>query len=382
MRTSLLNVILSVTSILVAVAIAEVALWSLDFSYPVFLQADTTMGHSHRPNAEGWYRDEGQAFIKINSHGFRDRERSLEKPAHTVRIAVLGDSYAEALQIDLNHTFWTVLEGALNRCKPFGPDRVEVLNFGVSGYSTAQELILLRSGVWAYSPDIVLLAFLSGNDVRDNSAKLADGYPRPYFNAHLELDSSFQQRTIFRIKSSGAWALMVGLSDYSRVAQLFSMVKHRWGQRSRATPARDVEQDIGLHDHVYLTSEVGDWKEAWTITERLIVQINEDVLAKGAKLLLVALSNAIQVHPHVEIRERFARQLGVPDLFYPERRIQALALRHGIPHVVLAPELQKIAEQSNMFLHGFKNTRMGVGHWNADGHRHAGEIIARRFCSG
>ena len=33
----------------------------------------------------------------------------------------------------------------------------EVLSFGVSGYSTAQELLALRQHVWQFDPDIVLI---------------------------------------------------------------------------------------------------------------------------------------------------------------------------------------------------------------------------------
>ena len=41
----------------------------------------------------------------------------------------------------------------------FPGKQVEVINFGVSGYGTAQELLTLRQKVWDFSPDIVVLAF-------------------------------------------------------------------------------------------------------------------------------------------------------------------------------------------------------------------------------
>src|SRR2546426_8189504 len=44
---------------------------------------------------EGWYRKEGVSYVRINSDGLRDREHSKSKPADTVRVAVLGDSYSE-----------------------------------------------------------------------------------------------------------------------------------------------------------------------------------------------------------------------------------------------------------------------------------------------
>ena len=39
------------------------------------------------------------------------------------------------------------------------------------------------------------------------------------------------------------------------------------------------------------------------------------------------------------------------------------------------------AEDHHVFLHGFKNTKTGEGHWNEQGHRLAGELIAARLCA-
>jgi hypothetical protein len=40
--------------------------------------------------------------------------------------------------------------------------------------------------------------------------------------------------------------------------------------------------------------------------------------------------------------------------------------------------MQAYADAHHAFLHGFPNTRLGTGHWNADGHQVAGELIARK----
>jgi hypothetical protein len=47
---------------------------------------------------------------------------------------------------------------------------------------------------------------------------------------------------------------------------------------------------------------------------------------------------------------------------------------------VLAPELQQYAEQHQAFLHGF-GSDLGNGHWNSDGHRVAGELLAQKLCA-
>ena len=76
-----------------------------------------------------------------------------------------------------------------------GKSKVAVLNFGVSGFSTARELILLQKRVWQYSPDVIVLLVTTSNDVKDNSRTLNQysGQPLPYFvyrDGKLILDDS------------------------------------------------------------------------------------------------------------------------------------------------------------------------------------------------
>ena len=52
----------------------------------------------------------------------------------------------------------------------------------MSNYGTAQELLTLRQCVWRYDPDLVLLAFFTGNDVWDNSRALKNDPEVPYFS--------------------------------------------------------------------------------------------------------------------------------------------------------------------------------------------------------
>ncbi len=74
-----------------------------------------------------------------------------------------------------------------------------------------------------------------------------------------------------------------------------------------------------------------------------------------------------------------AERLGVADLYYPERRFNALAAREGFPILNLAPAFQAYADERRVFLHGFGRD-LGNGHWNEEGHRLAGETIARWLC--
>ncbi len=379
------NLLLLGVALLVALALAEILLRVVGFSYPNFYRYDYHTGAALRPGAAGWWREEGGAFVRINARGMRDdREIPIEKPPQVFRIAVLGDSYAEALQVDVTKTFWRLLEERLNSCEFASGKRVEVLNFGVSGYSTAQELITLRERVKPFAPDLVLLAFLSGNDVRDNSKAIAGPYPRPYFtlqDGRLVEDTTFRGHWIFKLKSSLPWQWLQAASNYSRLIQLLNKVKNVAGQPLSAPRAEGAVEEIGLNDHVYLSKPPQIWEDAWRLTEALVTEVRDESRRQGARFLLVTLTNPGQVPPDSVTMLNHAKKLGEPDLFYPERRMQALAAREDMDAVFLAPAFARYAAEHKVYLHGFANTQLGGGHWNEQGHWLAAEIISRHMCS-
>src|SRR4051812_26091528 len=93
------KILMALISIGIGLLLSEMALRILGYSYPIFYQTDEIRGLALRPNVKGWYRKEGESYVVINSDGLRDREHSIEKPPGTFRIAIIGDSYAEALQV-------------------------------------------------------------------------------------------------------------------------------------------------------------------------------------------------------------------------------------------------------------------------------------------
>jgi hypothetical protein len=404
------------SSVVFALLIFELFLRLVGYTYPVFYEPDEVRGYSLWPGAEGVYRREGAAHVLINSDGLRDREHAKEKPANTLRVAVVGDSYAEAFQVEREKAFWSVLEARLRECPALSGREVEVINFGVSGYGTAQELLTLREKVWGYSPDVVLLAVTTNNDVLDNSRALKLTDDIPYFvldGDRLALDDSFRHTADFRLHNSalnrlGRWlrknlrfvqaihegqrALKSRL-DAWREGRRLAKEKQRndadatggaktasAGQPDAPTPAGEVPADeLGTANVIYREPADDVWRGAWLVTERLLAEMNAEVKGHGARFYVVTLSNGIQVYPDPAAREAFTRRVGAADLFYPERRFKALGEREGFPVYNLAPDLQAYADEHKVFLHGFGAQR-GNGHWNEEGHRVAGELLTEKLC--
>lgn len=393
------KLLLIVGGSVVGLFISEITLRIIGYTYPVFYTVDEYRGYSLRPGMEGWYRKEGEAYVRINSDGLRDGEHTKAKPANTLRIAVIGDSYAEAFQVPLEQAFWVVMEQKLNECERLAGRKVEVVNFGVSGYGTAQELITLRRHVWDYSPDLVILAFCTANDISDNSRVLKKTEQIPYFvyrDNQLVLDNSFRDTSSFRLQQSIFNRLGRWIRDSLRVIQAihqahYAIKGYLTSRRAQTGIAKSAQvqgeaphdapnaEELGVDNLIYHAPHDAVWNDAWQVTEKLIELIRDEIQSRGVKFFVVTLSNGIQVYPDPAARQAFMRRLGVSDLFYPDRRIKALGEREGFDVLNVAPALQSYAEQNKVFLHGF-GKQLGNGHWNALGHRVAGEMIAQKLC--
>ncbi len=376
------KVILILQGVIAAIIFFEIGLRIIGFSNPIFYEYDEYLGWKASPDAEGWFRKEGEAYIKINSEGLRDREHSFVKPDSVIRIAFLGDSYAEAMVLPIEETFWSLVEKKLNAIKPFGNRSIEVINFGTGGYGTDQELVQLRRFVWNYSPDIVILAFFAGNDIRNNSHVLDVSIGKPYFilkDGTLSLDTSFNNISGYKRLSLNILKYPKRIvSQYSRIYQLYKLYKdykHDREMREQMPADTVIGQEVGVGDAIYSNPTDPKWYNAWEITETLIVQMSREVKEKNAHFFLLPVTASIQVHPDPNIRNHYIEKMGIAELGYPEERIKALGIRNGFDVIPLIHRFQQIAEQNNKFLHGFENLKPGFGHWNKDGHRLAADII-------
>lgn len=86
----------------------------------------------------------------------RNVDYPKEKPENTFRIIVIGDSFTYGGKVQFFDTFPKRLERMLNL--NVQQPRVEVLNWGYPGYSTAQELRGVKIALKHFNPDLIILA--------------------------------------------------------------------------------------------------------------------------------------------------------------------------------------------------------------------------------
>ncbi len=144
---------------LLALALAEAALlvWDPPMSRPrvkSYAMYSPELGWMNRPGAEGWHVDIGY-HIRINSHGLRGPEISLDKPKGVFRILGLGDSFSFGWGVEEDKTYLRVLESKLR----VAGYRIEVLNAGVPAWHSVQSLGYLMKRGLRFKPDLILAEF-------------------------------------------------------------------------------------------------------------------------------------------------------------------------------------------------------------------------------
>lgn len=135
----------------------------------------------YKPNQHGIYRvrNEIPSEYRINANGWNSFHKHYDRDKHgKYRIAVIGDSYVEALNVDYRRSTAEQLESMLG-------DRFEVYRFGISAAPFSQYYQMLRREALTFDPDLVIISLVH-NDF-DESYKFHRGrFTSSFLKLHLE----------------------------------------------------------------------------------------------------------------------------------------------------------------------------------------------------
>ena len=317
--------------------LGEVAVRVLALGGGSFYQPDPILGSWHRPNARGSERGECYASrIAMNANGMRDVERSHERSAGVPRVAVLGDSFMEGMQVDLHQLFTQRLQ--LELASVLRVPRVEVLNFGVSGFGTVQEYWTYRERVRDFAPDLVLLAFFPGNDVTDDSPSLSGDSHRPHFR--LTTDGGLEAIPFqpYSVHPAVRW-----LKDHFQLygwlfkrAARIPALRHVLLHRADVPPPIATPPATAPSAAVHATASVASHnqaeaalEQAWSVTERVVERLRNEVQADGHRFLMVVIPERAAL-PAPSEHSRGASSVATP-------RLEQLCARVALECVFLEP---------------------------------------------
>jgi hypothetical protein len=387
-RRVVLPLLSIVISSIVGLLLVEIVLRIVDYSRPPFYQYDPETGTSHRPNADGWYDREDLIKIHINSHGLRGPEVPVAKSPGVFRIAVLGDSFAEGFQVEYDKRFSKVMQDDLNagQCAGAGK-KIEVLNFGVSGYGQTREILMFRHRAKAYQPDRVLLQFHGGNDFRNNTKEVEHNPFNPYFvfdsSGRLVLDRSNLDSPAFRHKVR--WSnLRNDIVMHVRVLQVLQDYYERTViQAETAAAEADAVDPSVTNVRTIAVAPPGSEieRKQWRLTEAQLRLLADEVRsATGAPLWVFNVPPELALLPDPRKRQQQLDALKLPDADYVEHRLAEFFRAENISFIPMSAPLRTFAETNHLDLHYFDYRKGLGGHWNAQTHVEAGHLIARAMC--
>jgi len=318
---------------------------------------DSVLGYGHRPNYRGRIFYTVTIDVRTNHLGLRDREYGPPRP-DVRRVLMIGGSQTFGL-VEEEQTFTRLLERELNR----SGGRWEVINAGINGYGTEQELELMRRLLPVYRPDLVVLN-VSANDFYDNQY-------RPLERWWVDGRGDLHSRTETEAGSLPPRPGLAGIRDrIGAYVNLFTLASNTAGRLVHRFRAEDRTQERG---------QVGEFvgrllERRWDAviarqsarTDSLLGQLATTARSASVRLLLVdegargAVSWAMW--PAGTDTARY-------DLDRGTALLDQTASRLGVPCVHILPALRAARDPVSLYLPGDE-------HWGPRGHALAASVIA------
>ncbi|MDI6809399.1 MAG: SGNH/GDSL hydrolase family protein [Candidatus Eisenbacteria bacterium] len=376
-RTVIRNILLSLLVFFIFIVALEFTLRSTHlFGARIsWSEPDSTLGFRYVPNSKYWFYKENDHPIsgRINKYGWRDRDWSREKDANTFRIAILGDSFVEAFQVEPESTFIALAQRQLYEA--LGP-RIELMNFGRSGFTQTEELFVLENQVAAFSPDMAIVFFLPGNDIEDVRRETAPTALRPFYKVSPEgtllLDTSFTNLPEYR--------KMCFIDKFKRRSALISLLAERYNAFKMAAAAkrqfkaegRDASRKGQIHGPLSLCTANPDtaYVQSYQLNKILIAAMVEYCREKGIRFMLVTIDIGSYI-PEVERKYESADSTFDTNFFEDDLKKYAASL--NIDYVGLQGVFRQAYENGRAPLHWT--------HWNYKGHRVVAGALANELKS-
>jgi|GEM_PF-4608257 len=261
-------------------------------------------GWFHRVNAEGFGSG---CYLTTNELGLRDRPIPARKADDEKRILFIGDSITFGFLLEDGERISQQAQTVLN-----GKDasrKVRCINAGVSGYTTWQELDLLRELAPVIKPDVVVLQFCI-NDMLD-AIDIGRGNPKV-----SDLDLALNTSTHW----SGIWR---AISYHVAVRRNQELADARvWAQndptRSGHPSALNTKEDI------YLDPLPEPVKKAWNVCLEDLSSMNAYCKQVSVPLVLVYSPESCQLGDD-------------PNFQQPSRILGGWAEQAGVSFVDITP---------------------------------------------
>jgi hypothetical protein len=325
---------------------------SIEFN--MFFEADPYTGYRLKPNGVGYY-ERGIPAV-ANSHGHRDVETTLEKPAGVFRILVLGDSFTVGANVRQEEAWPKVLEKHLRSI--YG-SRIEVINSAVGGWDPFQYAQYFEHYGCQFEPDLILVGFFVGNDTFDPHTDAAQ-LNTAMLGHRISRDAASQPLTKFK----------VFLHDHSNLARL--LLTRTPASRTYVRKESDDFTDVYLAiQRSRLPNHLRCNPEQRAKAQNSVNQIRriKDRAGESVPLAVVLLPDENQVNPSLRNLLLDANEIGLYDFNMPQSMLIEMFREIGIPTI----DVLRVVRANHRDLY------MNDTHWIPEGHELAASAILDRL---
>jgi len=305
---------------------------------------DEELPYVLRPSLDTTARD---VHVVVDEHRMRVADATAKPKPGARRILVLGDSVVFGFHLPFEETLGAKLERELER-RTGQPYRV--LNGGVEGYNTVNQLAWLRRYGFAQAPDAVVLVF-----------NLNDYDYGPVMGANGVLTTNRSERV-------STWSL-ANLSDfYVLLRWLYKLATRPPAANDATGPAGDDgESGTGGQKFLLFDRFVSNLRkqyyrepndERWPQMIAALRALRDETARRGIPLLVAVLPDGDQIG------------VSDPDLL-PQRRLAEICAEEGLDCLDLRPVFAAHAGEGDLFL--------DIMHPNAAGHTIVARALADRL---
>jgi lysophospholipase L1-like esterase len=380
----LINLFISFVSIIVIFIIIEFGIrifygGRIDFDQ-VYKRYHPLIKYVHPPNLNVRIllneHPKGYFDLRTNNQGLReDADSVYENSGEKLRILVLGDSHTDGTVFN-QETYPNQVE----RILAYDGTAVEVLNAGVAGYSTLDELLWFIYFGRKYTPDIVLLGVYVGNDLVELS-----GFDLVRISSDWDvfIDGELHQPVAQSAKEK--------LQEWSDHSYLITMAK--FGFRAFVRPEFKGE-DAKAHricrgcywqslNQIYRFRKSGiTLDNALSRFENVLIELERSVQITGSKFVVLFIPTKRQVEGEESDAQRY--ELAAETLMIPEderdfndivlQRMQKVCDENDIKYINLLPEMHETFMETGMPYYYYADW-----HLNPEGHLVLAELITARL---
>ncbi len=273
------------------------------------------------------------ASSEINAFGFRDVEHTLDKPKGRCRILIIGDSVATGQFVDFDDMFSRQLQHILDAEYP---GRYEVILTAMTGYSTSQELVLLKQTSLRFQPDLIIWSYCL-NDPADPLYHDANGELGPFFYEPKSFLWFAIKRKWFLFKES---IRSIGVRDefHTLLHELYwDDVEKNLKEVAGICGKRNIPVVLAITP-VFEASRLKDDPDYTLTPEKYsLMKINKDLYDLGARIGMHPL-DLLRTFSHNPMRELMRDP---KDPWHP----------NALGHRLIAESLNKFIEQEDLLPH-------------------------------